>query len=54
MPVEIHELVIKVTVTPPERDEARSRTQQRDDEREELVAEAVEQVLRILERRQER
>ena len=54
MPVEIRELVIKVTVKPPDRDESRTAEQQKDDERQELVAEAVEQVLRVLETRQER
>ena len=54
MPVEVRELVIRMAVRPdePEGDAppvARSRAG-----REELVAECVEQVLRILQERQER
>lgn len=54
MSVEVRELIVKVTVRAPARDDSRSNDQQVDDAREEIVAEAVEQVLRILDRRKER
>jgi hypothetical protein len=54
MPIEIRELVIRVTVRPPEPDSQRSPSQRLDDERNELVAECVEQVMRILQEQRER
>ncbi|MBN1209709.1 MAG: hypothetical protein JXB05_32975 [Myxococcaceae bacterium] len=54
MPVEIRELVIKMTVRPPEPDRQRPPEQRRDDEREQIITECVEQVLRVLQEQRER
>jgi hypothetical protein len=54
MPVEIRELVVKVTVRPNEADRQRSAEQQDGDVGAELVQECVEQVLRALQQREER
>jgi len=54
MPVEIRELVIKLTVRPQEPDAQRPAPQRREDERNELVSECVEEVMRILREQRER
>lgn len=54
MPVEIRELVIKLTVRPQEPDTQRPVEQRREDEHNALVAECVEQVMRILQEQRER
>jgi hypothetical protein len=54
LPVEIRELVIKLTVLPQEPDAQRPAAQRREDERNDIVAECVEQVMRILQEQRER
>ncbi|WP_158621695.1 DUF5908 family protein [Corallococcus aberystwythensis] len=54
MPVEIRELVIKLTVRPQEPDAQRPSAQRREDEHDDVVAECVEQVMRILQAQRER
>lgn len=54
MPVEIRELVIKLTVRPQEPDPQRPAPQRREDERNEIVSECVEEVMRILREQRER
>ena len=51
MPVQVNEIVIRAVV---EGDESQRQTQDRSQQREEIVTECVEQVLEILKNRQER
>jgi hypothetical protein len=54
MPIEIRELVIKMAVRPAAPDPQQPEGQRRESEREQLVAECVEQVLRALQEQRER
>lgn len=54
MTVEVRELVIRMAVRPDASEDAPPSAERRAEERDDLVAECVEQVLRILQERQER